>query len=145
MAVKTIRSAQFQYFIPTGEQRTYRDGRVEDVLSIRHAFRGDKVNITRPEDIAAGEAAGAFEPEEVEQESPVAEPEPTDTGLDFSSHDALVFWIQREKPTVSAVVDAAEGDSDKAQLLLAAEEEASGGQPRKGVVTGLNDLIEEEE
>jgi hypothetical protein len=125
------------YFVPTGRTRLRRDGVEEDILSVRHALRGDTVNIPRDEDVERGERAGAFVPDEVEQASPVEET----AGLDFSNHDALVEWIQEEQPNVHAVVEAAEGDADKAQLLLAAENEATGGQPRKGVSTGLSRII----
>lgn len=139
---KTIRAAQFMYYIPTGEKRMRRDGTEEEILGVRHAMHGDTVDIPREQDVAAGEAGGAFEPDdEVEQESPVVEE--TD-GLDFSSHDSLVGWLQSERPTVAAVVAAAEDDPEKAEALLAAEEEASGGQPRKGVVDGLEGIMEEE-
>ena len=142
---KTIRAAQFMYYLPTGEVRTRKDGTEEEVLSVRHAMHGDTVDIPREQDIAAGEAAGAFEPdEEVEQESPVAEPSAAG-GPDFSSHDSLVGWLKSERPTVDEVVAAADDDPDKAEALLAAEQEASGGQPRKGVVNGLEALMEEEE
>jgi len=141
MARKTIHAAQFMYYVPTGETRTYRDGREEEVLSVRHALHGDTVDIPRAEDVAAGEAAGAFVEEEVEQESPVAAPaEPT--GPDFSSHDALVAWMEATSPTVQDVVDAAGDDPDKAAMLLDAENTASGGQSRRGVVRALTPIAE---
>jgi hypothetical protein len=147
---KTIRAAQYLYLVPTGQTRLNRKtGKEEEVFSVRHAFHGDTVNIPRAEDIESGEAAGAFEPDEVEQASPVAveqEPEATAPGgPDFSSHDSLVMWIRDTKPTVATVVAAAGDDPDKAEALLAAEEEATGGQPRKGVESGLEVLMEEEE
>src|SRR5262245_9073155 len=134
---KTIRAAQFMYYVPTGP-----DG---DQLSVRHAFNGDVVDIPRDEDIEAGEAAGAFEPDEVEQESPVAEEDAATSGPDFSSHDSLVAWIKNDRPTVAEVVDAADDDPDKADQLFAAEKEATGGQPRKGVVSGLAAIADDEE
>jgi hypothetical protein len=83
-------------------------------------------------------------PDEVEQESPVESQEEA-TGLDFSSHTALVGWIKEEQPNIHEVVSAAEDDPDKAAMLLAAEEEATGGQPRKGVSSALNRIIHEAE
>jgi hypothetical protein len=138
---KTIRAAQFMYFIPTGQVRLNRKtGQEEEVLSVRHAFSGDTVDIPRDEDIESGEAAGAFEQDEVEQESPVAEEAAAPDGPDFSSHDSLVYWIKQERPTAAQVVDAADEDPDKAEALLAAEQEATGGQPRKAVIRGLNEI-----
>lgn len=145
---KTIRAAQFMFFVPTGESRLNRKtGEEEEVLSVRHAFYGDTVEIPRSEDIEPGEAAGAFEPDEVEQESPVAE-EAATGGPDFNSHDNMVWWIKHDKPTAAEVVDAAGDDPVKAEALLAAEQEATGGQPRKAVIRGLNEILtdaEEEE
>jgi hypothetical protein len=141
MARKTIRAAQFMYYVPTGVVRKLKDGAEEEVLSVRHALHGDTVNIPRDEDVERGERAGAFE---VEQESPAVE-EQTTTGLQFSDYDALVGWFKDEQPTVTTVISAADGNPDKAQMLLAAENEASGGQPRKGVTTGLNRIIKSDE
>lgn len=142
---KTIRAAQFMYYLPTGEERVRKDGTKEEVLSVRHAKHGDTVDIPREQDIAAGEKARAFEPDdEVEQESPVADPSAA-AGPDFSSHDSLVEWMKTERPTVDTVVAAADNDPTKAEALLAAENEASGGQSRKGVVTGLEDILLDEE
>lgn len=129
MALKKIRGAQFTYYVPIGE----------DKLAIRHAKRGDEVDIPREEDVRKGEAAGMFEPEpeeEVEQESPVVE----NGGSMFDSHDQLVGWIRDERPSSRQVVTAAENDPEKAAKLLAAENEATGGQPRRSVVTGLNKI-----
>jgi hypothetical protein len=145
---KTIRSAQFMYFLPTGVERLNRKtGQTEEVLSVRHAFYGDTVDIPREEDIATGEAAGAFEPDEVEQESPAVEQQPPadPDEPDFTSHDALVAWYRHTKPTASRVVAAADGDPTKAAALQRAEHEATGGQPRKAVTRGLAPLLEEEE
>jgi hypothetical protein len=143
---KTIRAAQFMYFLPTGQKRLNRKtGQEEEVLSVRHAFNGDTVDIPRQEDVDSGEAAGAFEPDEVEQESPVAEEPAATDGPDFGSHDSLVSWIKNEKPSASKVVAAADGDPEKAEALLNAEHEATGGQSRKAVTRGLEDLVVEED
>jgi hypothetical protein len=143
MAKRTIRAAQFMYFIPTGRTRRLKGGVEEDVLSVRHALRGDTVDIPRDEDVERGERTGTFVPDVVEQASPAAVEE--DTGLDFSDMGALVGWIKKDHPNVNTVVAAAEDDPDKAQMLLAAEEQATGGQPRKGVSSGLNLIINAEE
>jgi hypothetical protein len=141
---KTIRAAQFMYFVPTGE--TYRDktGEEQELLSVRHAFFGDTVDIPRAEDVESGEKGGAFvteDEEEVEQDSPVAADEETD----LFSHDSLVLWIKNTKPSAVKVVEAAEDNPDKAEALLKAENEATGGQPRKAVVRGLEEILEEDE
>ena len=58
---KTIRAAQFMYFVPTGEERLNRKtGETEELLAVRFAFFGDTVDIPRDVDVASGEEAGAF-------------------------------------------------------------------------------------
>jgi len=141
MSTRTIRSAQFMFYVPTGRTRTRRDGATEDILSVRHALRGDTVDIPRDEDIARGERNGSFVVPKVEEESAVEE----EAALDFSSHDTLMAWFEAEKPSVATVVAAADNDADKAEMLLEAENTATGGQSRKGVVTGLNRIIDEAE
>lgn len=140
---KTIRAAQFMYFVPTGE--TYRDktGEEHEHLAVRHAFFGDTVDIPRAEDVETGEKGGAFvtDDEEVEQDSPVAADEETD----LFSHDSLVLWIRNTKPSAAKVVEAAEDNPEKAEALLKAENEATGGQPRKAVTRGLEEILEEED
>lgn len=127
------------YYVPTGRTRKLRGGGEEEVLSVRHALRGDTVNIPRDEDIQRGERAGSFVVDEVEQPSPVEVEQ--DTGLDYSDHTALVHWIKDERPSARTVIAAAEDDPVKAEALLAAEHEATGGQPRKGVSAELSKII----
>jgi hypothetical protein len=131
------------YYVPTGRKRVRRDGVEEDVVSVRHALRGDTVDIPLEQDIERGERTGSFQPDEIEQASPVAEEQTT--GLPFDDHDALVEWFKEEQPTVTTVISAAEDDPDKARALLAAENAATGTQPRKGVSTGLNRIINQSE
>jgi hypothetical protein len=142
MARKTIRAAQFMYYVPTGRivfnSKTKQE---QEQMGIRHAFRGDTVDIPRPEDVERGEAGGAF----MEDEAAAAPPEPKERELDFSSHESLVWWIKEEKPTISEVVDAADNDPEKAEALLAAENEATGGQSRKGVISGLRSITQADE
>jgi hypothetical protein len=146
MSTQTIRAAQFMYYVPTGRTRQRKDGTTEDILSVRHALRGDTVNIPRDEDVERGERAGAFmveiESGPVATEEVVVEENP---GPDFSSHDMLVEWFEDARPSARTVVNAAEGDADKAEMLLAAEDTASGGHSRKTVVTALNRIIDEVE
>jgi hypothetical protein len=133
---RTINHAQFMYYVEqkvtnplTGEEGTR--------LSRRIAHRGETVTIPRAEDIERGEEAGAFEvpeEEEADEEGASAEGVPD---LNFDSHDDLVEWIRDDKPTVDEVVSAADSDPDKADALMNAEQEASGGQPRKGVMDRL--------
>jgi hypothetical protein len=145
MSKQTIRVAQFMYYVPTGRTRARKDGKTEDILSVRHALRGDTVDIPREEDVERGERVGAFVLEEVAPSGPVEIEEDVNTGPDFSSHDMLVEWFEDNKPSAREVINAAEGNADKADMLLDAEETASGGHSRKSVVTALNKIIDEAE
>lgn len=57
------------------------------------------------------------------------------------SHKELVEWIQEDTPTVPQTVNAAGGDPEQAKRILKAEKEATGGQPRKSLVEGLNAIV----
>lgn len=109
---------------------TYRDK--DD--RIRFATRGDEIDVSA-EEAKAGKAAGYFVPDASEEAAPAAPFDPV-----AASDDELIVWLQEEKPTVDEVVDAAQ-DEETAQRLLDAERSASGGNPRKGVVDGLEAKI----
>lgn len=147
MARKTIRAAQFMYYVPTGKTtKNAKTGQEQEIMGIRHAFHGDVVDVPRDEDVERGEAAGSFEPEPTEEETTEEEVEEENGNeLDFSSHDSLVVWIRDSRPTAAAVVNAANEDPEKAEALLAAENEATGGQPRKSVVSGLRRITQADE
>ena len=53
----------------------------------------------------------------------------------------LAEWIEEDEPTVDETVEAADGDPNVARRLLEAEHLATGGEPRKDVVDGLNKII----
>jgi hypothetical protein len=144
MPVKTIRAAQFMYYVPTGRTRILKNGDKQEILSVRHALRGDTVDIPRDEDVERGERTGTFMVERIEA-GPVETVEDVDTGPDFSSHDALVDWMEENKPSVREVTVLADNDADKAEALLEAERVVTGGHPRKGVVTQLGRIIDEAE
>jgi hypothetical protein len=148
MARKTIRAAQFMYYVPTGKfVKNAKTDKEQELMGIRHAFRGDVVDVPREEDVERGERGGSFEPEpeEVETEVTVDEPESEEMELDFSDPDSLTSWIQDEQPTTREVVDAADNDPEKAEALLAAENAATGGQPRKSVVSRLRRITQADE
>jgi hypothetical protein len=114
----------------------------------RTAKQGDTVDIPREEDIARGEELHAFVTEEdaaaaqheAEETDTDTEPEEVDS-VSVMTDEELVAWIKEDKPTAHEVVDAAEGDPDLARRLLDAEDEASGGDSRKSVVSGLTAII----
>jgi hypothetical protein len=137
----------------------------------RTAKQGDTVDIPREEDIARGEEVHAFlTDEDIEAAEAAAEAEAdemeairqsqleaqTPPGTDAEgeeveevssvsemSDEELVAWIKEDKPTAHEVVDAAEGDPDLARRLLDAEDEASGGDSRKSVISGLTAIIQQ--
>jgi len=61
--------------------------------------------------------------------------------VNTASVDDLADWIKTEHPIVNDVVQASGGDPDVAQKLLEAESQATGGEPRKGVLEGLSAVI----
>jgi hypothetical protein len=149
MAQVTIKHAQFLYYT----EREYTDpstGEKKTRLSRHIALRNQSVDIPRDEDIERGEAVGAFmttadEPAEVAEEEATSEPPLDSSELDFSNQDELVAYLKDNKPTVVATVALADNDPDKAEALMDAEEIASGGQPRAGVMNGLQKILDSEE
>lgn len=140
-----IRHAQFTYFEEIGSKVNKRTGEDVPDLATRHAKYGEIVDISRDEDYQRGVAHGAFEDVVAEEQTEEAqeEPEPETVPLDWERHDDLVEWIRDDKPTAKEVVSAAEGDPEKAQKLMDAENEASGSQPRKAVMDPLRKIIGE--
>ena len=111
---RTVRHAEFVF--------TNQDGKKQRVR------RGTTLKLS-PEDVARGEKINAFLPVDLD---PVDE---TPTIVE------LVDWISKDKPTVKAVIERSNGDLETAQLLIKAEKEATGNDPRKGVVEGLAQVI----
>jgi hypothetical protein len=151
MAPVTIKHAQFLYYTEseytdpkTGEQKTR--------LSRHIAMRGQTVDIPRDEDQERGETTGAFmttadaiPADEVAEDEATSEPPLESSELDFSNQDELVAYLKDNKPTVVATVALADNDPEKAEALMDAEEIASGGQPRAGVMNGLQKILDAEE
>jgi hypothetical protein len=158
MTAKRIRHAQFQFYL----EQSYTDPQSgEDKVRLipRIVRRGTVVDIPREEDVKRGESMGAFDEEQPPSDEELAsrsswsesEPDGDDEGPadlsdeDFRSHDKLVTWIRDERPKAAEVVAAAGDDPDKAEALMEAENEASGGDPRKTVVERLQKIIDQEE
>lgn len=150
MAIKQIQHAQFLYYV---ENRfTTQEGEEQERLSRRIAMHGQVVDIPRDEDITRGEEMGAFVDEDAPQlgdsaaqdADAAAAADASQPDLD-STHDDLVNWIQEAKPNEDEMVAASQDDPGMASDLMAAEDEASGNQPRKGVMTRLKAIAEREE
>lgn len=138
-----IKHAQFLYYVEGEKGVSKRTGDEVITLAPRIAHRNDIVDIPRDEDIERGELHGAFYTEEdyaqeaaPEEEGAEEAVEPTSEG---QTHDELVAWIRDEKPTAPQVVAAADSP-EKAQALIDAETEASGGDPRKSVIEPLEKI-----
>lgn len=103
------------------------------------ARNGDVVTLVNHEDFVRGLKHGAFvDPSKTI--SPVYGEGPGD----FGARPDLVEFVKNHK--VDDVIAEAGSDPDMAQLLLDAENEAkpsSKGEPRKGVVSGLQAIIED--
>lgn len=149
MADRTIQHAQFLYYIET----PYTDPETQEEgvrLSRRIAMNGETVDIPRQEDLDRGDEGGAFydpenHPEQLgddaaEDADAANAAEAGDTPDIDADHDTLVNWIQNERPNEDEMVAAAQNDPGMAQALMDAEQEASGGDPRKGVMTRLKAL-----
>jgi len=147
VTVKVIKHSMFSYSIPKVDEdgddivRTTKHGVERAAVRRAHASRFDEVDIPLEDDVQKGEAMGAFFTDEevaaMKGESPAAAEE----GLNFDDQDALVRWIKEDKPNAHQVVEAAGDNPDKAMALLDAEEEATGGQPRRTVSDGLQKVI----
>lgn len=133
MAKRTIKYETFPYRVeipaPGGK-----DG--DTIVVEKLGRRGETVDIPFKDDVALGDRLGAFGDPGVPPEPVVGERDLTELG-----EDELALWIEDQHPTVSEVVDAAGGDPEVAKRLLAAENSASGQDPRKGVVDGLAAVI----
>jgi hypothetical protein len=72
-------------------------------------------------------------------------PRESPSELPFSAQDAtdteLINWIKDVGPKVQEVIDASEGDAETAARLLMAESAATGNDPRKGVIMGLEAVV----
>lgn len=164
MTEKYIKHSMFTYSVPKldadGEPiiRTSKHGMERPAVRRVHAERFQLVDIPLEEDIRRGEALGAFfTDEEVAERGgrpmPLQDTESATEGeetrpsdgreLDFDDHDSLVLWIKESRPTATIVVQKAANDPDKAAALMDAEEEATGGQPRKSVKDRLQRIIDQ--
>lgn len=105
----------------------------ETMLVDRLAYLGDEVELSDAEFERLTQLDALYTEEELEDGDEVP-------FSDLSDAD-LIDWITEEGPTVNEVLDASDGDPDLARRLLDAEEAATEGEPRKGVVEGLSAVI----
>jgi hypothetical protein len=136
----TVATRAFPYRIEAEHQ--YEPGKL--VYEDRTAYRGEEIELL-PADHARGLRFNAFlksgqSVDDLGSGGPVSS-----TALQFSAKDAtdteLINWIKDGNPSVQDVVDASEGDPETAARLLSAEGAATGNDPRKGVVMGLEAVV----
>jgi hypothetical protein len=158
---RRVRHGLFTYWVPTKVMTS--GGEEQERFTEQMAFRGQVVNVERPDDLARGEQFGAFEAERFNDdgspiEAPASATAPDGTSSDDEAvelaeldHEDLVDWLQgtgmfdgEKKPNANEVVQAGHGNPELAQRLLAAENEASGGQPRETVIKGLSNVAAQE-
>lgn len=134
MTEVTIGIRAFPYYVTEPDPTGGEDRVVEKI-----ARRGEKVDLSDT-DLARAEKFGAIRQESDEPQEPEF-----DVGsfeIQTATAAQTAEWIKETKPTVEETVDEANNDADLARKLLEAENLATGGQPRKGVVDGLNEIIE---
>lgn len=131
--VRRIKDAMFTYHevIPNPV-----DPNGEDALIERIGYHGQEVNLL-PHDVARGEKHDAFFTDDEPQSGP---------GAQYPSqftHDDLVRWLRDVQPNVQQVTGLVNEDPDPvtaAEKMIAAEEEATGGDPRTSLIVGLESI-----
>jgi hypothetical protein len=136
----TVAARAFPYRIEAEHQ--YEPGKL--VYEDRTAYRGEEIELL-PADHARGVRFNAFLKSGQSVEDLGSGGAVSTTALQFSAKDAtdteLINWIKDGNPSVQDVVDASEGDPETAARLLSAEGAATGNDPRKGVVMGLEAVV----
>lgn len=59
-----------------------------------------------------------------------------------SSGNVLVDWLREDSPSIDDVLTRVDGDPDEAREMIEAEHTASGGNPRKGLITKLTKIAD---
>lgn len=147
MASRKIKHVAFTYTIDSKDPISG-----DDIVVFRTALRNETVDVLKQADIDKGEKFGAFYSDEELKAQKDQEPaavlqrelegeEEAELDMDSASLEELEEYIIEQEPTVDQVVALAAGDPDRAKRLLAAENAATGNDPRKGVVEGLNRII----
>lgn len=138
----TVATRAFPY--RTEAEHPYEPDRI--IAEDHTAHVGDVIEVL-PMEFARGTRLNAFlkRNQNLEVLTGKEVPEETGTELQFSAADAtdteLINWIKDKGPRVQEVIDASEGDAETAARLLAAEAAATGNDPRKGVVMGLEAVV----
>jgi pyruvate/2-oxoglutarate dehydrogenase complex dihydrolipoamide acyltransferase (E2) component len=123
MAERTIKIKSFVW------HKKGKDYNGDDIVSVVQSSRGEVVDL--PDNVIAyGEAHGAFITPEDE-----AVEEAATADVSLMGEDELVDWVSEH--TIPEIVNVAKTDPDLVGPLLAAENTATGNDPRSGLVEGL--------
>lgn len=160
MAERTIRHAGFVYHKPNVSIGP--DGKKVTTWHPVMAYRNETVDIEQESDLAAGDAAGAFYTKDYYPKGHDYEGVPRGLNLGLAdgqftdsdvpdgddtpdilseSDEEIAAWVGRS--SVAKVVEAAGEDPEKAAKLIEAEETASGGDPRKTLISALDKIVGE--
>jgi len=147
MDERTVKVRGFSYHIE--RDNPYQPG--TKILEPAQAIRGDKLDFDslRPYDQERADKFDVFytEAELKALEGGDASAPPAEAGGEGSPGDmddaALAAWIEADEPTINDLLELAGDDPEMAQRILAAENTATGNEPRKGLVTGLQRIIGE--
>jgi hypothetical protein len=147
---RRVRHGLFTYW--ESEPTISPDGQEINRLVEKMAFAGAVIEVPRDYDLARGEQFGAFTDERFNDDGTPIVPEGVsedgdeseDVELSDLDDSELVEWLTgtgmfdgERKPNANEVVAAGAGNPELAKRLLAAENTASGDQPRETVVKGL--------
>lgn len=112
-----------------------------DVRIADFATRGQTVEVN-DEDYAKGQEIHAFVTDEDRAEAEAEAEAAPETDVSGMDEDQLQNWLEDDSPTVSETVEAAGDDPALAERILEAENAVTDGDPRQGVVDGLEKIIE---
>lgn len=125
MAERTVKIRAFSYNVTEGK----RTKRIRVVRGETHDFPAEAIE--------AGEAIDAFATEEDLESGEVQE------SLDFNTAtvEDISEYIEEDHPTVQELIDATGGSPEIAEKILDAENNVTGGDPRKTLVEGLAEVV----
>lgn len=135
MALRRIKHLFFTYSVE--EDSPYEIDK--KILVEKIAYRDQEVDIPREQDVLRGEKFDAFY---TEADSLVETESGEEVPVSALDDEELVAWIRDDNPTAKEVVDAANDNPDQAVRLLAAENAATGNDPRKSVAEPLQKIID---
>jgi hypothetical protein len=129
-----VRSFPYRIELP----HPYEEG--ETMINDRIAMRGEEIEVLQPE-YERGMRLDAFLKEGQKMEQVTGDQRQSLFSAVDATDTELINWIKDDNPTVQDVIDASEADAETALRLLSAENAATGNDPRKGVIAGLEAVV----